>query len=170
MNDTHKRLKILDEEKSAIREKSQVVTEVDKRFKMHTLSIRELFKKNFANKRSGYAVAHCQVVGENPLKFFVLSPEIFNSEYREILEDDVIINPVILEKEEKYKTQELCLSFPFENWQNVKRFNKIKVQYQVVKDGNLSEPIIKEIDGLLAQIFQHEVEHFEGKTIYDNRN
>ncbi len=167
--DTYKRLKVLEEEKSSIREISQEVKEIDKRLKNHALSIRELFKKNFENKRYGYAVAHCQVVEEKPLRFFVINPIIFNGQDEEnkIFECDTIINPVITEKFDEYKVKELCLSFPYGEWQQVKRYRKIKVEYQINENGKLSKPIKGKFDGEMAQVFQHEIEHFEGKTIYD---
>ena len=74
----------------------------------------------------------------------------------------VYINPKILKKDDKKLMREGCLSIPG-YVDNVYRFNYIEVQYNT-SDGKL----IKEtLIGEDAQIFQHEVDHLNGKLFID---
>ena len=111
-------------------------------------------KQKFINGRKGYAIAHCQV-SNNPYRIFVSVVD--------VLPHTCVINPVLLEKYESYTVKEGCLSFPFRGEKKVKRYRKIKVYYQ---DRYLQEHT-KEFEGLPAQIFQHEIQHFNGENIYN---
>jgi peptide deformylase len=74
----------------------------------------------------------------------------------------VILNPVIAEKEGAVTDSEMCLSVP-EVSVDVKRFKKI-----LVKGKTLSGKDIEiEAEDFLARIFQHEVDHLDGKVILD---
>ena len=110
-------------------------------------------KNEFTNGQKGYAVAHCQV-SKNPLRIFVCVDGLFDG--------TVVINPKILEKSELFTAVESCLSFPFRKGIKVKRFNRIKVSYY---NENMEE-ITTELTGILSQIFQHEIQHFNGGNIY----
>lgn len=70
---------------------------------------------------------------------------------------EVFINPVIIYKKKEEEMKEGCLSFPNEK-RVVPRFSKIKVQYEN-EDG---KKISRSLDGLLAQCFQHELDHLNG--------
>ena len=73
--------------------------------------------------------------------------------------DMVMFNPVILKAEERYETEEGCLSLP--GIRKTFRYQKIKVQYQ-----NAAFQIrIKTFTGWTAQIIQHEIDHCEGILI-----
>lgn len=118
--------------------------------------MKELLQVNrFENNRSAYAIAHCQV-SENPLRLFVSQPEIYPI--------TIFINPKIVEKSKPCKRKEGCLSFPFKEEIIVERFKTIKVEFQTLSM-TLNKATLR---GKIAQVFQHELEHFEGKTIYDN--
>lgn len=70
-----------------------------------------------------------------------------------------MINPVILEKEKPYETEESCLSLT--GFRKTKRYEMIKVKYL---DRNLKKQ--KQVfTGFTAQIIQHEMDHFEGIII-----
>lgn len=69
----------------------------------------------------------------------------------------VLINPVITEKEGEMIYQEGCLSFPG-IFEDVKRAEKIKVQYQDV-EGNSHEITA---EGVKAICIQHELDHLDG--------
>lgn len=73
--------------------------------------------------------------------------------------DIVMLNPVIVKKEQPYETEEGCLSLT--GARRTKRFEKITVEYQdtsmVKKRGEFS--------GFAAQIIQHECDHLEGIII-----
>jgi len=91
-----------------------------------------------------------------------------------------IVNPKILKKSEVVEIEEGCLSCPIQESQSekklreknkdyvdqlriVKRYNKIKVKYTDMK----GEEVTREIEGKLAQIFQHEIDHLDGKLYLD---
>jgi len=106
-------------------------------------------KQNFFNNRTGLALAHCQV-SRNPYKIFVTNS------------NRVFINAEILEGDDSFIAEEMCLSFPFRPKIKVKRYSVIKAKYQ---DENMKWHE-EQIAGLLAQVFQHEDQHFRGENIY----
>ena len=129
--------------------------------------LEESFKVQIA-----FALAHCQITKENPLRFFVLNP--YNQKVIDICESlpPVIINPVIIRHTEVTVTKpEGCLSFVGFGGANVERHNKITVEFQELheKDGDffISEKKTKNMGGKLAQIFQHEIDHFDAKYIFE---
>ena len=70
-----------------------------------------------------------------------------------------MINPVILKKEKLYETEESCLSLI--GFRKTKRYEMIEVEYL---DRNFKKQ--KEVfTGFIAQIIQHEMDHFEGIII-----
>ena len=73
--------------------------------------------------------------------------------------DMVMFNPVILKAEERYETEEGCLSLP--GIRKTFRYEKIKVQYQ----NAAFQTRIKTFTGWTAQIIQHEIDHCEGILI-----
>jgi len=120
---------------------------------------------------SCYAVAHCQV-SYKPLRFFIINP-MTGLEIIKTLGGLAIINPRILSKDKStaIMSKEGCLSFPFRNERKVKRFNKIIVTYDFIKDlkdGDIYNMQEIEIVGLTAIVFQHELEHLNGKNIWKN--
>ena len=75
------------------------------------------------------------------------------------LADMVMINPVITEKSEPYETEEGCLSLP--GTRKTTRYNRITVSYLDKK----FEEHTQRFSGYIAQIIQHECDHFTGKLI-----
>lgn len=73
-----------------------------------------------------------------------------------------LINPVITEKFGKRKEDEGCLSFPG-IYVRVESPMRIKVEYQ----NENGEHIKKEIDGFLACVFSHEIDHLNGRLLID---
>lgn len=70
-----------------------------------------------------------------------------------------MINPVILKKEKPYETEESCLSLI--GFRKTKRYEIIEVEY-------LDRSFKKQkqvFNGFVAQIIQHEMDHFEGIII-----
>jgi len=70
-----------------------------------------------------------------------------------------MINPVILKKENPYETEESCLSLI--GFRKTKRYETIEVEY-------LDRSFKKQkqvFNGFVAQIIQHEMDHFEGIII-----
>lgn len=73
------------------------------------------------------------------------------------------INPEIIDSEGSSIDKEGCLSFP-NLWLNVKRADKIKVRYF----NAVGEEVITELSGLIARVFQHELDHLDG-ICYDTK-
>lgn len=74
-----------------------------------------------------------------------------------------IINPKILNQEEKIMFTEGCLSFPG-IYANISRFNLISLEF-IDSDGKLTSI---NADGLLSICLQHEIDHLNGKTFFDH--
>jgi peptide deformylase len=74
----------------------------------------------------------------------------------------MVINPVIVEREGESTDSEMCLSVP-ELSVNVTRARQILVK-GIDLDG---KEISIETEGYIARIFQHEIDHLEGKVIID---
>ncbi len=74
----------------------------------------------------------------------------------------VLINPEILEAEGKDSLEEGCLSFPKISVP-VNRSTKIFLKNHTI-DG---KEIRREIDGFLARVIQHEIDHLDGTLIID---
>lgn len=74
----------------------------------------------------------------------------------------VLINPVIIEKANFTTVEEGCLSFPG-IYEKVESPEYIKVKYYN-ENGELIE---KEIEGFLACVFSHEIDHLNGKLLID---
>lgn len=78
-------------------------------------------------------------------------------------ENWVLINPEILWKSENsIEFEEGCLSVPGE-FDNVKRPESIKIKYRNLK----GKPVIEIIDGLMARVVQHEIDHLDGILFVD---
>ena len=71
-----------------------------------------------------------------------------------------MLNPVIIEKDKVYDTEEGCLSL-LGGPRKCKRYEIITVQYQSLD----FKTHIKDFEGFTAQIIQHEMDHFEGILI-----
>ena len=70
-----------------------------------------------------------------------------------------MVNPVIIKKENPYETEESCLSLT--GSRKTKRYETIEVEYL---DSNFNKQQ-KAFNGFVAQIIQHEIDHFEGIII-----
>ena len=77
-------------------------------------------------------------------------------------EPQVLINPVILEKDGVTVTEEGCLSVPG-YYEEVERAEHIRVRF-LDRNGKKEE---MEMEGLLAVCIQHEIDHLDGKLFVD---
>ncbi len=102
----------------------------------------------------GYAIAHMQVEDNDPMRFFVT------------LSGEIVINPIIT-RHTKTPTmkREGCLSYPEDRPVFVERFTKCDVEYISIYDG-VVEKKTDSVRGLEAQIFQHEIDHMDGISIF----
>jgi peptide deformylase len=74
-----------------------------------------------------------------------------------------LINPEILEKSgELVELDEGCLSLP-EIWSKTPRYSKVSIRGQRIT----GEVVELQAEGLLAQVFQHEVDHLDGLVYLD---
>lgn len=137
------------------KKQSQIISKLTDELEDDIAEMEKMIAKNkFENGRSGFAVAHCQV-SQNPHRVFVVREG--------MMPHTVIINPKIVTKLQPFTAKEICLSFPFRAEIKVKRFYEIVVEYQ---DRYLNKHQ-QGFQGKNAQIFQHEIQHFAGQTIYD---
>ncbi|OQX82925.1 peptide deformylase [candidate division KSB1 bacterium 4484_87] len=77
-------------------------------------------------------------------------------------EPSAYLNPEILAAEGESVFEEGCLSIP-DVREDVKRPEVISVRYEDI-DGNIHE---KKVDGLLARVLQHEIDHLNGILFVD---
>lgn len=108
-----------------------------------------------------YAVAHPQINDKDPLRFFVTRDK------------EIIINPVIIRHtNHTIDSEEGCLSFPYKGTAVVQRWNKCEVECQTLdaEGEDLTEKVVLKLSGLMSKIFQHEIDHFDGKMIFDINN
>jgi len=109
-----------------------------------------------------HALAHVQVDDKAPMRFYVLKTGV------------VIINPSIADHtRHTVSSMEGCLSYKYNDAIEVQRFRKIRMECQTIEQGEdgiwrLSVPAIIDLNGLEASIAQHEIDHMDGKNIYDN--
>ncbi len=75
----------------------------------------------------------------------------------------VMINPKIVKREGKIDSDEGCLSLPHVGGAIIKRAEKVTVA--ALNEKGL--PITITGDGLLARCLQHEIDHLDGKLIYN---
>ena len=116
-----------------------------------------------------YAIQHGQYANPS-YNFFVINNFIVGAKPEEVV---VIVNPKIVEKVRGTQVmhREGCMSFPFRHAIKVKRYDEILVEYQVPDEKG--EKLISKKDkftGLMAYIFQHELEHAHGRNIYIGTN
>jgi len=73
------------------------------------------------------------------------------------------INPEIISGSERVREQEGCLSFP-DLWMYVERYQDISVEYYNVA----GEKVQQEFIGLMARVYQHELDHLNS-ICFDDR-
>lgn len=77
----------------------------------------------------------------------------------------LILNPEIMEISQERDFEEGCLSIPG-TYAKIKRGMQIKVKY---RDADFNE-VEKELSGVEAVAFQHEIDHLDGKLYIDKLN
>ena len=123
-------------------------------------------KEALASQEDGVAIAAPQI-GER-LAIFVISNKVFSmvSGKKNVLkdgEDMVFINPVITSlSKAKADMEEGCLSV---RWLYGKVKRSVKATIKAYNEKGFE--FTKKGDGLLAQIFQHEVDHLHGILFHD---
>lgn len=107
------------------------------------------------------ALAHCQAF-RTPLSFFVT-----NAEVGKRLGGRVIVNPHVKGLMEPVaRVQEACMSFPFHKPAKLLRHRGAVVEYELPFLGRFLRKRQIAVNGVLAEMFQHECEHFIGMSPY----
>lgn len=120
-------------------------------------------KKALASQSDGIGLAAPQI--GIPLRIFLVSKRIFGKDESGIPADDLVfINPVITKesKEKKWMEGEGCLSVRWV-YGKVKRATKVTLRAYNEK----GQAFERGAGGLLAHIFQHEVDHLNGILFID---
>lgn len=162
-------VKIVQKEAPVLRGKAQEVPVAE----IQSSKIKKIIgrmKKALEEQEDGVAIAAPQV-GEN-LRIFVISKRAFEiidaetappAKSEKKYQDMVFINPKLLKtSKEKMEMEEGCLSVRY-LYGKVKRAKKATVS-AVDENG---ERILVGGSGLIAQIFQHEMDHLEGVLFTD---
>jgi len=121
------------------------------------------------DEKGGMFALHHSQVSEKPLNFFVLHAETLKDFIPE-LGSRFIINPKVVgfNKDTIMSMDEGCVSFPYRKQKKVPRAFIIKVEYYI-PDGvqkNGLKKVEKQVERIIAQIFQHECDHGNGKNIH----
>jgi len=113
-----------------------------------------------------YAIAQPQA-SLKPLRYFVLNPKF--TEIVKEFEGVIIVNPRLISKDRltRFMNPEYCMSWPFRPTKKVKRFKNIEVEYLAFAAyKNEFIKVKKMLFDLPAIIMQHELQHLNGKNIY----
>jgi len=113
--------------------------------------------------RNGVALAAPQVAASK--RVFIISPNVYEmDEYLDLEIQTVLINPKIIWKsKDNKKMEEGCLSIP-----GITGFVKRSTRATVEAIDENGHPFELEGIGLLAQIFQHEIDHLDG-ILFDSK-
>ncbi len=143
-----------------------LTTKVPKMKKMSEkdiLTVSGMLKAMYVN--DGIGIAGNQVVVKKPLRAIAFDPRrlTFKSNGKIISAPHAIFNPEIIDQSDEIEYEEGCLSFPEHNEKKT-RFARVVVRG---RDINWEE---KEIEafGLVAIMFQHEIDHLNGVTFIDH--
>lgn len=124
-------------------------------------TIIQSMKEALSKEEDGVAIAAPQI--GKPLRIFVVSGKMFRKKGEDKPQDVTFINPVILKKSKETELMdEGCLSVRW-FYGLVKRSKKAKVKALSEK----GHEFVMEKGGLLAQVFQHEVDHLDGVLFTD---
>ena len=163
--ETEQNQTIIQKENPLLRETAKQVNVAEIRSRKISTIIRRM-QKALEAEEDGIAIAAPQI-GES-LRIFVVSKRIFNLEGKnqtdgKLNKDMVFINPEILSASRKKRVvEEGCLSVRW-LYGKVERAEKAKIK---AYDEN-SKIVTFGSSGLLAQIFQHEIDHLNGILFTD---
>jgi peptide deformylase len=139
-------LEILVYPNPALRVTSEEVTEFDDKLKKLASDMLETM---YLSKGIGLAAPQVGV----PLRLVVIDWE--GAKY-------LLVNPRIIEEDGEERCEEGCLSFPG-IYEEITRPDKMRVIYQDENGAERDEII----EGFLARVFSHEIDHLDAKLIID---
>lgn len=116
-------------------------------------------------KKGSIALHHSQVDLDDPKNFFVIKRAIVRAKSNEVV---VVVNPKITDKDKDSKilSKEGCISFPFRPDKHIHRYNRIEVEYDTPNEKGELVKRKEWMQGFMAHIFQHEIQHAQGGHIY----
>ena len=141
----------------------QILCYPDKRLRQAAEDIPEIdgFLNELAERMSALMKSH-QGIGLAatqlgwPFRFVVVNPAMEDGKHQGL------IDPVIIERDGRIVQEEGCLSVPGIQ-AKVKRADYVRVRAQTLE----GEDIEFEAEGLQARLFQHEIDHLEGRLFID---
>ncbi len=150
--------KILQKDEKILRQKSKEIPVDQISSKKIQKIIKDMFE-SLAHEEDGVALAGPQI-GES-LKIFIVTPKIFEDPSKEHL---VFINPKIIKhSKDKKKMDEGCLSC---RWYYGKTKRSSRIELEAYDENGQKFRVVG--TKLMAQIFQHETDHFDGILFIDH--
>lgn len=145
-------MKIVHYPHPALRHAGRPVSTIDKEFHLNVGKMKELMYE-----ARGLALAAPQVA--LPFQFIVMN---ITGDANQPEQEEVFVNPRIVERKGIQEDEEGCLSFPG-LYQDVRRAKTIKVQAYDLK-GQLVERVASDLE---ARAWQHEIDHLNGILFID---
>lgn len=145
-------MKIVQYPHPALRYPAKPLTAIDRQVHLDAGRMLELMYEN-----KGLGLAANQVF--LPYRIVVINPT-GDPQQRE--REEVLLNPVILERKGSIEGEEGCLSFPG-LFQKIRRAKTVSVQAYNLK-GEVIEKIISDLE---SRLWQHEVDHLDGILFID---
>ena len=136
----------------ALRHPGRNVTAVDRQLR---LQVGEMMEAMYEAKGLGLAAPQVAL----PFQLMVMNN---TGDPAQRVQEEVFINPVIVERKGSVDDEEGCLSFPG-LYQKVRRAKAIKVQAYNLK-GELIEKVVSDLE---ARAWQHEIDHLNGVLFID---
>jgi peptide deformylase len=154
-------------------QKSKVVESAEQIFKEAYEMQEKLNNDEFHLRKKCFALHHAQV-STHPFNFFVINSNMDGLSKNYLPGQMIVIcNPKILEKDKESRIymKEGCMSYPHKQDKTLLRCNRIYVSYDTLVPNEQRNSLILEhkeewLEDVNAQIFQHEVEHGHGISIY----
>jgi peptide deformylase len=136
----------------ALRHPARPLTAIDKQVYLDAGHMLELMYEH-----RGLGLAANQVF--LPYRIVVLNP---TGDPQQRDKEEVLLNPVILDRKGTIEGEEGCLSFP-DLFQKIRRARTVRVQAYNLK-GEVVEKVVNELE---ARLWQHEVDHLDGILFID---
>jgi peptide deformylase len=145
-------MKIVQYPHPALRHPAKPLTAIDRQVHLDAGRMLELM---YTNKGLGLAANQVFL----PYRIVVINPT-GDPQQRE--REEVLLNPVILERKGSMEGEEGCLSFPG-LYQKIRRAKTVRVQAYNLQ-GQVIDKIVSELE---ARLWQHEVDHLDGILFID---
>jgi peptide deformylase len=152
-------MKIVQYPHPALRRAARPLTAIDRAVRLQAGRMLELMYGSHGLGLAGNQVAW-------PFQMFVMNPK--SDPQRRDLEQ-VLINPVIVERKGSVEGEEGCLSFP-ELYQKVRRNKSVRVQAYNLEGKSVeivSSSWPDEVAELTSRLLQHEIDHLHGVLFID---